>query len=116
MTVTYTPFDLPKTISQGAKTVSFGYDGDEKRIRKTTPTNETLYFGDIFEQVTTAAGKEVRYYVHSPERVIAIVTRGGAEPGTRYVNVDHLGSTDALTDAFERAVMWTMTLRERSIV
>ncbi|MBK9266155.1 MAG: hypothetical protein IPM54_41005 [Polyangiaceae bacterium] len=32
--ITYTPFDLPKR-SQGATTVSFGYDGDEQRIRKT---------------------------------------------------------------------------------
>src|SRR5262245_43535731 len=39
-----------------------------------------------------------RYYVHSPERVVAIVTRGGAQPGTRYVHVDHLGSVDTLTD------------------
>ena len=26
------------------------------------------------------------------------MTRGGAQPGTRYVHVDHLGSVDALTD------------------
>jgi hypothetical protein len=39
-----------------------------------------------------------RYYVYSPERVVAIVTRGGAQAGTRYMHVDHLGSVDALTD------------------
>jgi len=98
-TVTYTPFDLPKAMTQGAKTVTFGYDGDERRIRKTTPDAETLYFGDLYERVTEAAPAATvhRYYVHSPERVVAIVTRGGAEAGTRYVHVDHLGSVDALT-------------------
>ncbi|WP_437576989.1 RHS repeat-associated core domain-containing protein [Sorangium sp. So ce887] len=99
VTVRYTPFDLPATITQGASTVSFAYDGDQQRIRKTTPDQETLYFGDLYERVTDAAtgSAEHRYHVHSPERLVAIVTRGGAGDGTRYVHVDHLGSVDALT-------------------
>ncbi|XXY49986.1 RHS repeat-associated core domain-containing protein [Sorangium sp. So ce269] len=99
-TVRYTPFDLPERITQGASTITFGYDGDQQRIRKTTPEKETLYFGDLYERVTAAASGTVehRYHVHSPERVVAIVTRGGPDDGTRYVHVDHLGSVDALTD------------------
>ncbi|XXY14180.1 RHS repeat-associated core domain-containing protein [Sorangium sp. So ce216] len=99
VTVSYTPFDLPATIMRGASAVSFAYDGDQQRIRKTTPDEETLYFADLYERVTDMAtgAVEHRYNVHSPERVVAIVTRGGAEPGTRYVHVDHLGSVDALT-------------------
>uniref|UniRef100_UPI000A888BFF RHS repeat domain-containing protein n=1 Tax=Aeromonas sp. EERV15 TaxID=1833892 RepID=UPI000A888BFF len=55
---------------------------------------------DLYERVTEAASGTVehRYHVHSPERVVAIVTRGGSDDGTRYVHVDHLGSIDALTD------------------
>ncbi|WP_437668820.1 RHS repeat-associated core domain-containing protein [Sorangium sp. So ce131] len=100
VTVRYTPFDLPEQITQGASVVTFAYDGDQQRIRKTTPDEETIYFGDLYERVTDAAtGRaEHRYHVHSPERVVAIVTRGGEAPGTRYVHVDHLGSVDALTD------------------
>ena len=30
---------------------TFGYDGDQKRIRKTTPTEETLYFEDLYERL-----------------------------------------------------------------
>jgi hypothetical protein len=75
VTITYTSSDLPKTIRKGGKVVSFGYDGDDQRIRKTTATSESLYVGDLFEQVTTGVAKEYRYYVHSPERVIAVVTR-----------------------------------------
>lgn len=98
ISVTYTPFDLPKTITKGGKTTSLGYDGDQKRIRKTSATSETLYFGDIFEQVTSAVGViERRFYVHSPERAIAVVTHGGAEPGKRFFHVDHLGSIDVIT-------------------
>ncbi|MGK3959481.1 RHS repeat-associated core domain-containing protein [Sorangium sp. So ce118] len=99
-TVRYTPFDLPERITQGASTITFSYDGDQQRIRKTTPEKETLYFGDLYERVTAAASGTVehRYHVHSPERLVAIVTRGGPDDGTRYVHVDHLGSVDALTD------------------
>ncbi|MGK3994888.1 RHS repeat-associated core domain-containing protein [Sorangium sp. So ce1024] len=99
-TVRYTPFDLPERITQGASTVTFAYDGDQRRIRKTTPEKETIYFGGLYERVTNAASGAVehRYHVHSPERVVAIVTRGGADDGTRYVHVDHLGSVDTLTD------------------
>jgi RHS repeat-associated protein len=98
VSIDYTAFDLPRTITQGAKTVSFGYDGDQQRIRKTTSNSETLYFDNLFEQVTTGAVKEFRYYVQSPERTIAIVTHGGNEPGIKYVNVDHLGSTETITN------------------
>jgi RHS repeat-associated protein len=98
ISVTYTSFDLPKTITKGGKTTSIGYDGDQQRIRKTSPNGETVYFGDIFEQVTSAVGViERRFYVHSPERAIAVVTRGGAEPGTRFFHTDHLGSIDVIT-------------------
>jgi RHS repeat-associated protein len=100
--VTYTPFDLPKTLKQGALTVAtFGYDGDQKRVRKTTPDKETLYFGELYERVTAkkgAAKTEHRYYVSSPERVVAVVTRGGDTPGIRYVHADNLGSVEKLTD------------------
>ena len=37
--------------------------------------------------------------MHSPERVVAVVTQGGPQAGTLYVHVDHLGSVDALTSA-----------------
>jgi RHS repeat-associated protein len=98
VSITYTPFNLPKTIQQGATTVSFGYGGDQQRIRKTTPANETLYFEELFEQVTAGANQEFRYYVSSPERVIAVVTRGGNEPGPKYVHVDHLRSVETITN------------------
>jgi RHS repeat-associated protein len=100
--VTYTGFDLPKVIKQGALTLAtFGYDGDQRRIRKTTADEETLYFGDLYERVTAkkgAAKTEHRYFITSPERVVAVVTRGGDTPGIRYVHVDHLGSVEKLTD------------------
>jgi RHS repeat-associated protein len=36
--------------------------------------------------------------LYSPERVVAVVTRGGDKPGTVYIHTDHLGSVEKLTD------------------
>jgi hypothetical protein len=45
------------------------WDDDQKRIRKTTPEKETLYFGELYERVTAkkgAAKTEHRYCVSLP--------------------------------------------------
>ncbi len=60
---------------------------------------DTVYVGSLFEQVTSGNAKAYRYYVHSPERIVAIVTRGGNDSGTNYLHVDHLGSTDTISNA-----------------
>ncbi|MFT3768646.1 MAG: FG-GAP-like repeat-containing protein [Minicystis sp.] len=101
--VTYTAFDLPKTIGG----VTLEYDGAERRIRKTTADAETIYVGEMFERVTPMAGGPVerRYYIRSPERVVAVVTRVGAAPGAPlYLHTDNLGSVDAITDATGKVV------------
>jgi RHS repeat-associated protein len=103
VTVSYTPFDLPKAIAKGAQQVAaFAYDGDEKRIHKITASEETIYFEDLYERAANPSSPSTpavhRFYVRSPERVVAIVGRGGVQTGTLYVHVDHLGSTDVLTD------------------
>jgi hypothetical protein len=56
---------------------------------------------DLYERVTAKKGvatTEHRYFLRSPERVVAVVTRGGDEPGTLYVHADNLGSVDVLTN------------------
>ena len=100
-TISYTAFDLPKafTLDQ-AGPVTLDYDGNQQRIRKTTPTQETVYVGDLYERVSDLAtgAVEHRYIVHGPERAVAIV-RPGASPPDRalYLHVDHLGSVEAIT-------------------
>lgn len=100
MTITYSPFDMPRTFTKGGDTIALGYDGEQKRIRKTTPAQEILYFEDLYERVTEmgpGGATAHRYNVFSPERVVAVVTRGGETPGTKYLHVDHIGSVNAVT-------------------
>ena len=101
-TITYTAFDLPRTftLDQGG-VVTLDYDGSQRRIRKTTPEQETVYVGDLYERVTDllTGVVEHRYYVQGAERAVAIVRPQAAPPErTLYVHVDHLGSVEALTD------------------
>ena len=106
MTVDYTPFDLPARYKRDGVETLLEYDGDQTRVRKTVKYDETLYFGD-YERLThlgSPSTVEHRYSVRSNERVVAIVTRKSQEPagssGKRtYVHVDHLGSTEKVTDA-----------------
>ena len=102
-TLDYTAFDLPKTITldQGG-TVTLDYDAAQSRIRKTSLDEQTVYVGGLYERVTslTTGEEEHRYYVHGPERAVAVVTRKvGSAPTTKYLHVDALGSVEVLTNA-----------------
>ncbi|MEZ4297502.1 MAG: RHS repeat-associated core domain-containing protein [Polyangiaceae bacterium] len=101
MGIEYTPFDLPRTVTTGQGAWTFGYDAAQRRIRKTAPTEETVYFGDLYERVTAVASGQVthRYHVRSPEREIAIVTRTAQQEEIAYLHADHLGSVDVITDS-----------------
>ncbi len=119
--VSYTAFDKPSTIWRGEATASFAYDADQNRLFKSldsgdsAPT-ETVYIDDLFERVTschvnddchdrTESLVDYKYFVRSPERVVAVVTKH-TRPGwadvtrsdTKYVHTDHLGSVNVVTD------------------
>ncbi|WP_437570485.1 RHS repeat-associated core domain-containing protein [Sorangium sp. So ce542] len=106
-TVSYTPFDKPETFTlDGGVTIELDYDGDQNRIRKTTPDEVTLYVGELYERVTRLApgagepSVEHRYSVLVNGRPVALVTRAAGAPGTTlYLHRDNLGSIDVLTDA-----------------
>ena len=57
-------------------TTSLTYDDRGERIRKVDPEQDTLYFGDLYERVTTATGVEDRYYLNNlggpARRVLAV--------------------------------------------
>jgi RHS repeat-associated protein len=107
VSVTYTPFDMPRTFTPPAgqgKAVTLDYDGDQARVRKSTSDETTIYVGDLYERTTSTANGTVeqRFFVHGNERVVAVVTRspGAGQTKTdqvRYLHVDHLGSVETVT-------------------
>ncbi|XYH97998.1 RHS repeat-associated core domain-containing protein [Sorangium sp. So ce1128] len=96
----------PETFTlDGGATIELDYDGDQNRIRKTTPDEVTLYVGDLYERVTRLApdagepSVEHRYSVLVNGRAVALVTRAGGALGTTlYLHRDNLGSIDVITD------------------
>jgi RHS repeat-associated protein len=100
-TVAYNSFDLPTGYETAAGATALTYDDAGERIRKVDPAQETLYFGGIYERITTAAGVEDRYSLSNAEGVFAVASRsapGQQAPEVRYVFTDRLGSTDVITD------------------
>jgi RHS repeat-associated protein len=100
-TLTYTAFDLPSVITRTSdgKSISFDYDGDQQRIRKTSPDEETLTFGAMYERVTGAGSVKHRYYVAVGSATLAITRVAGVpDDEVAYVHPDALGSVDVVTD------------------
>ena len=52
-------------------------------MRKTTPEQQTVYLGELYERVTDllTGTVEHRYYVHGAERTVAMVRPWAAPPG-----------------------------------
>ena len=61
------------------RTSSYEYDGEGKRVKRTVGGDTTLYVYDAFGMLAAAAG-------------------AGAAAATKYLTVDHLGSTRLVTD------------------
>ncbi len=98
LTIAYTPFDLPSKYTRkadGAKTL-LEYDGDQTRVRKTTPVDKTLDFGKGERVPPLAAPRSVVYRdaAGSNERIVAVVTQnnlhlvGVPEPRGRHYPTD----------------------------
>jgi RHS repeat-associated protein len=109
--VSYNASDKPILYSEGdSEIASIEYDADQNRVRKQTRDDRTIYVSDLFEKVTrfddpTNNTVDFRYFIHSPERTVAVVTlHTKVSPAqltgqdTHYLYVDHLGSLDVITD------------------
>ena len=73
------------------------------RPRATGPATETTtYAGGLFEKVTSAGQTTWRHYVPAPGGTAVHLRHGnGAAAETRFLTLDHLGSTDSVVDAEE---------------
>ncbi|MBK9261553.1 MAG: hypothetical protein IPM54_17325 [Polyangiaceae bacterium] len=100
-TFEYRAFDLPKQINwQNSDVTTFDYDGNRRRIRKTSGVVESIFMDDLYERVTNfqTSVVEHRYHVRSSERTVAVVTRSSAGKKTQFLHTDHLGSVDVVSN------------------
>ncbi|MCX5231441.1 RHS repeat-associated core domain-containing protein [Streptomyces sp. NBC_00233] len=97
--VSYTSFDLPKTITTGGKTTTYRYDAFGQRAKETNATTgtTTFYVPGLYQERTKGASVQHLYTVTGPDGPVAQVTHDGATT-TLYQLSDQLGSTTTAVD------------------
>ncbi|MGD9883798.1 MAG: RHS repeat-associated core domain-containing protein, partial [Reyranella sp.] len=102
----WTSDNLPASIAHGNGNSSqfwYGPAGNRwKQVASHSGTSETtIYAGELTEKVSRNGVTTWRHYVPAPTGVAALHLRysSGAQPATRYLATDHLGSTDKILDA-----------------
>jgi RHS repeat-associated protein len=98
--------NLPISIAHGNGNNSrfwYGPAGNRwKQVASHSGTTETTtYAGELMEKVSRNGVTTWRHYVPAPTGIVALHLRysTGAQPATRYLTTDHLGSTDKILDA-----------------
>jgi RHS repeat-associated protein len=109
-TISWTSYNLPSLINQGANSAQFFYDANRARYKQISVTaaggnlpagtETTVYVGALFEKVTKPSGViEYKHYIKAGSESVAIRTlRSNSANDTRYLHKDHLGGIDTVTD------------------
>jgi RHS repeat-associated protein len=104
--------NLPAAIAHSngnSSQFSYGPDGNRwKQVaRHGAVTETTIYAGEYFEKVTRPGATTWRHYIPTPSGVAAIHLRfaDATPPAIRYLDQDHLGSTDQILDAAGKPVV-----------
>lgn len=98
--ISYTRFDLPKTLTQEGQTWAFAYDAFGNRVKKSGPDGTTFYLPGLFEQRRVGAQITDVFHVRAIAQVSYVEpSRPGSSGSTtvRYPLADQLGSTTLVT-------------------
>jgi RHS repeat-associated protein len=103
LSVTYTAFNKPATITRGTASVSFDHDPEHQRYAQTSLSGVTLYIagGGVLAERFAGTGGIVRWtnYLMVGGRYIGIHVENSDETtATRYFHTDHLGSIAVITN------------------
>jgi RHS repeat-associated protein len=103
LSVTYTSFNKPATITRGTASVSFDHDPEYQRYAQTSLAGITLYFagGGVLAERFAGSGGTVRWtnYLIVAGQLIGIhIENSDDSTVTRYFHTDHLGSIAVITN------------------
>jgi RHS repeat-associated protein len=101
---TYTPFNLPKTITTGTinpRLTQLDYTADEQRVVRRDPDRTHHFAGDLYERVSSPSGATLEEHFRLPAgaTIVAEIIRTPAGDQTLYFHPDALGTPETLTDA-----------------
>ena len=94
--ISYTVDNMPDSVTRGAATTNFIYDGDGRRAKKTAGSDTTVYVSNLYEIINAAA---VKYIFAGNLRIAKI-----AGTDIEYFHKDHLGSSTVMTNASGNSV------------
>jgi RHS repeat-associated protein len=100
-TVTYTSYNKPSSITQGARTITFNHAVDHQRFKQVTPEGTTRYFDafDVHVELFTNGTNQWNEYLSVGGRMIGVRYLHSDETvTTRYFHLDHLGSISVITN------------------
>jgi RHS repeat-associated protein len=102
-TITYSAANMPISITQGTKTLTFGLDIDHQRFKQTAPEGTTLYlagFGIMVEKFAGSGGAvQWNEYLFAEGEMVGVrFEYNVGSPVNRYFHKDHLGSIATITD------------------
>ncbi|MFF3062644.1 RHS repeat-associated core domain-containing protein, partial [Streptomyces sp. NPDC057909] len=97
--VTYTAFDLPKTVTKDGHTTTFKYNAFGQRVKETGPTGTTFSLPGLFEKRTTNAGTKYIHYLHGTDGTFGQAVTIGDITTFEYQPTDALGSIGVTTTA-----------------
>ncbi len=89
-----------KIITADGTVTDFVYDYEGNRVKKIVDGIETLYIGDLYE---ITPSETIKHIYAGSDRIASI----GSVSGTKYIHIDHLGSTSIITDEAGNVVQET---------
>ena len=110
-TLIWTAYNKPRTIREGAITLTFAYGADRARFKQVNNATHTTtwYVGGLYEKQVRGSTATYVHYLKAGGQTVAIYrsngTTGATNPvgaatgaNTRYLHTDHLGSVSVITD------------------
>ncbi|CAH1520231.1 Type IV secretion protein Rhs [Vibrio owensii] len=108
-TLAWSAFNKPTDIMRDGHTVTFAYDAEHKRYKKTSSDGtETVYVGNVYERVTDQATGDIqhKHFIYADGKLIALNTQTTdaqhelKNKQVRYLHYDSLDSVDLITDGY----------------
>ena len=103
--ITWSAFNKPVGISQGANSATLGYGPERQLLTRIDDTNgqvtSTVHVGGGYEKVTLPGGAVEERHTVGGNTLVTYTNRTAGGAGTiktRYLLKDHLGSVTAITD------------------
>ncbi len=81
----------PTSITNGIATTTLTYDGNGQRVKKVSPSQNVLYFGELYEKRN---GTGIIHVFAGNKRVVSVLSDGK----NQFYHPNHLGSASVITD------------------